>query len=83
MNFASILNSKNNPTVSNLTKDSKIQLVNYAREHSVEIKIVRNDYYPASIGFGVKYKGQYYELGMLILIHKDKDIRTLTRINTH
>ena len=44
MNFASNLNSKNNPAFSNLTKDSKIHLFNYAREHEVEIRIVRNLY---------------------------------------
>jgi len=80
MHFASTLNSKNNPIVSNLTKDFKIHLVNYAREHGVEIKIVHNDYDHVSIGFGIKYKGQYYELGIL---NKDKDIRTLIRRNTH
>ena len=44
MHFASTLNSKNNHKVSNLTKDSKIHLVNYARENGIEIKIVLNDY---------------------------------------
>ena len=83
MHFASTLNSRNNPTVSSLTKDSKIHLVNYAREHGVEIKIVRNDYGPVSIGFGVQYKGKYYELGMLALINKDKDNKTFTRRNTY
>lgn len=83
MHFASTLQSKNNATVANLTADDKIRLVNYARENGVEIKIVRNDYGPVSIGFGVTYKGKYYELGMLALITKDKNNRTLTRRNTY
>ena len=83
MHFGSTLQSKNNATVVNLTADDKIRLVNYARENGVEIKIVRNDYGPVSIGFGVTYKGKYYELGMLALITKDKNNRTLTRRNTY
>lgn len=83
MHFASTLQSKNNVTVADLTQESKVRLVNYARENGVEIKIVRNDYGPVSIGFGVIYKGKYYELGMLALIDKDKNNRTLTRRNTY
>lgn len=74
---------KPNPTLDGLDFKDKIHLVNYARKNGVEIKIVRNNYGPVSIGFGVIYKGKYYELGMLALITKDKNNKTLTRRNTY
>jgi hypothetical protein len=84
MHFKSTLSSENNFTIKGLSFDSKIDLINYARQKGVRIQIVRNSKFgPVSIGFGVDYKGIYYELGMLALVKGDKENKVLSRYETY